>query len=535
MRKQILNFLAFMVVGLALINCANRGTPNGGERDRTPPVITRTSPENYSTDFDAKEIRIYFDEYIKITNLQKNLIISPPMDPQPEITPLGSASKFITIKIYDTLSPNTTYAFNFGESIVDNNEDNPYPFYRYVFSTGDYIDSLSVGGSVRDALSRNPDEFVTVMLYEIDSTFTDSVIYQRKPNYVTNTSDSTSTFNIQNVKEGKYLMVALKDENNDYIFQQKTDKIGFVADEVELPTDTTFTIELFKELIDYKALSPRQIGGQKIAFGYEGSYEEMKIEILENIPDDFENRVIKAKDKDSLYYFFKPKLEADSLIFVVRHPKSVDSFVVRRKDQFKDSLKLSNIQTGVIGLDQPFEIEGNVPLVNFNKDFATLLDKDSVVVDFETKLDTLKNRYQISFKKKEDNNYQMRLLPGAITDFFGNVNDTLNYALNTRTADDYGNLRLTIQNAVYPIIVQLVDAQETVAMEKYATESGFVEFNNINPSKYFIRVINDTNGNGIYDPGNYLSKRQSEKVTYYPSELDVRASWYYTEQFTMKQ
>src|SRR5690606_24427637 len=120
-------------------NCANRGTPSGGEKDMVPPKILRSLPENYSTNFNATEVKIYFDEYIKIKNLQKQLIVSPPMDPAPDIMPMGNASKYITIKINDTLRPNTTYSFNFGQSIVDNNEENPFPYFKYVFSTGSYI------------------------------------------------------------------------------------------------------------------------------------------------------------------------------------------------------------------------------------------------------------------------------------------------------------------------------------------------------------------------------------------------------------
>jgi len=116
MHKRLSNFIFIVVISLVISNCANRGTPSGGEKDITPPVIIKSEPENYSINFKTNEIKIYFDEYIKVKDLQKQLIISPPMDPEPEITPLGSASKYITIKITDKLLPNTTYAFNFGES-----------------------------------------------------------------------------------------------------------------------------------------------------------------------------------------------------------------------------------------------------------------------------------------------------------------------------------------------------------------------------------------------------------------------------------
>ena len=142
MGKKFANFGFLVLVSLILTHCANRGTTSGGDKDVTPPVVIKSVPENFSVNFDATEIKIYFDEYIKMKDLQRQLIISPPMDPEPEITPLGTASKFITIRISDTLLPHTTYAFNFGESIADNNEGNLFPYYKYVFSTGSYIDSL---------------------------------------------------------------------------------------------------------------------------------------------------------------------------------------------------------------------------------------------------------------------------------------------------------------------------------------------------------------------------------------------------------
>ena len=181
--------------------------------------------------------------------------------------------------INDTLEDNTTYAFNFGQSIVDNNEENPYDYYRYVFSTGDVIDSLSVKGVIVDAEKLKPDTFVSVMLYELDSTYTDSTVYKKKPKYITNTLDSLTTFSIDNIKEGQYKLIALKDNNGNFTFQQKNDKIGFYEGVVSVPTDTTYTLKLFKEELDFDVVRPKQIAGQKIAFGYEGDFQEMRIDI----------------------------------------------------------------------------------------------------------------------------------------------------------------------------------------------------------------------------------------------------------------
>ena len=280
MNRAWFKIIGVVIFCLLLTACANRGRPSGGPEDIEPPKITRVIPENYTTNFKGNEIRIYFDEFIKIKNLQKQLIISPPMDVEPTVTPLGSSSKYIKIIIKDTLEENTTYAFNFGQSIVDNNEENPYDYYRYVFSTGDEIDSLSVKGEIVDAEKLKPDNFVSVMLYELDSTYTDSTVFKQKPKYITNTLDSLTTFSIDNIREGTYKLIALKDENGNFTYQKKSDKIGFYEGVVTVPTDTLYTLKLFKEVLDFDAKRPRQVSGQKIAFGYEGDYEQMKIQFM---------------------------------------------------------------------------------------------------------------------------------------------------------------------------------------------------------------------------------------------------------------
>lgn len=133
--RRIYFLIVFLVVGFSVFmnSCAKRGTITGGLKDTIPPKIITSSPENYKTDFKETEIKIVFDELIKIKDISKQLIISPPMKTAPIIVPQGSASKFISIKIQDTLQENTTYSFNFGQSITDNNEGNPYSQFKYVF------------------------------------------------------------------------------------------------------------------------------------------------------------------------------------------------------------------------------------------------------------------------------------------------------------------------------------------------------------------------------------------------------------------
>lgn len=534
MSKSLVQNLLLFFLLVSIASCANRGTPSGGEKDIEPPQIIKSEPENFTTNFKEKEIRIYFNEYIKIKNLQKQLIISPPMEYQPDITPLGSASKYIRIKILDTLQPNTTYAFNFGQSIVDNNEENPYPYYRYVFSTGSYIDSLSVSGQILDAKERTTDKFVSVMLYEMDSTYTDSTIYKNKPKYITNTLDSVTTFKIDNIKAGKYKLIALKEENSNYTFQQKTDKIGFYDGVVTVPTDSLFTLKLFNENIDFKALRPKQDAGQKITFGYEGDYKGVQIELLDTTPEDFEQRITKDPKTDTLYYWYKPKLELDSTRFVVKNKIYLDTLKFRFKDSKQDSLQIKAIQSSTLHFNQDFQLQANIPFTKMDEQYISIMDKDSIDVPFTSTFQEIENIYTFKFDKNEANLYKIQMLPGTFEDFFGNANDTLSYSLKTNRKSDYGNIRVRLINVKYPLIVQLVDDKGLVAYEKYTTDSNSVDFNDLVPRQYYLRAIYDANGNEKYDPGNFLKQQQPERVSYAQDIDPVRANFDFIIDFILK-
>jgi len=527
--------LPFLVISI-IVGCASRGRPSGGEKDVTPPEIVKSIPENYSTNFKGNEIRIIFNEFIKIKDLQKQLIVSPPLDYQPDIRPLGSASKEVRIRIKDTLKPNATYAFNFGESIVDNNEENPYPYYRYVFSTGDTIDSLSVQGAVFDAENRRADDFISVMLYELDSTYTDSIVYKEKPKYITNTLDSLTTFSIENIKEGTYKLVAIKDENSNFKFEPKNDKIGFYEGVVNVPTDTVYNITLFKEELDFKAIRPIQIAEQRIAFPYEGDFEGTEITILNDTLKDFRYTITKDKETDSLYYWYRPKLELDSTFFMVKNKTYIDTLKYKFRKADKDSLQISPKKSGALRFYDVFTLEGTTPFVDIDTSKIVLMDKDSVKLSYKVQFDKLKNTYGFPIELQEEGRYNMELLPEAITDFYGKTNDTLNFKFSTRKKSDYGNIRVNLINAKLPLIVQLTDDKNVVQYERYAEDSPVVDFNDIEPKQYQLRAIFDTNGNGKFDSGNYLKKTQPERISHYPAleDTNLRANFDLIIEFILK-
>jgi uncharacterized protein (DUF2141 family) len=529
-------FLFFAIA--AVLQCARRGNPTGGPKDEDPPVLLRAEPENMTINFDAQEIRLYFDEYVKLEDVQEQLIVSPPLKYLPEISPQGGADKVVEIKFKDTLKENTTYTLNFGQSITDNNEGNPNSFLTYVFSTGDYIDSLTVLGVVKDAFNRKADEFISVMLYELDTAYTDSTVYQRPPNYITNTLDSAVIFTLKNLKEGKYALFGLKDEGKNNLFDQNLDKIAFIQDTVTLPTDSTYLLTLFKEIPNYSSSVPSYAAQNKIIFGYFGDGKDIEIDLLTDLPDTVRTKILKERDKDTLNFWFTP-FEMDSLIFTITNEnlKVIDTFTVKSRKVGIDSLTLNPNQRGSLGFNEPFYIDATTPLVAIDTLQMSMMKKDSTSVLFTVELDSVENKVDFDFDVEPNESYALTMLPGAITDFFGQANDTLSYNLSTKSLADYGNLRFTItaDSLAYPLIVQLTDEKGKTKREIYSPKPQVFEFNALEPSKYLVRIIFDANGNQKWDTGNYLGRIQPERVTYYPDVIEVRANWELEQTFIIPE
>ena len=523
-----------IVISVTIFSCAKKGRPSGGPKDITPPVMLKSIPDNYSINFTGQDIEIYFNEYVKLKDLTKQLIISPPLNITPLISPQGGASKSIKIKIFDTLKPNTTYSFNFGKSIVDNNEGNPFSFFKYVFSTGKNIDSLKFTGSIRDAISKTADDFVSVMLYEIDSTFTDSIVYNKAPRYITNTLDSTTNFKFENLKSGKYLLTALKEETDNYKFNQKTDKIAFNKEFINIPSDATPELILFKEIENYKVLKAKHERKNRIKFRYEGEATE-KIEIKLLSEAKVTSLITKEIDNDTLQYWFKSDMELDSLNFTMSYKKQIDSFTVRIRKKIKsDSLYFKSASSSLTLTDN-YKIIPSVPIIKIDDSKINILDKDSITVPFKTSVNELTSEINLIFSKSESQKYNIDILPNAFTDFFEKTNDSLNYRASTKATKEYGNFRVTLINTPKkPLIVQLVSNKGEVMYEKFGADEKVYSFSKITPSKYNLRVIFDENNNQIFDTGNYLRKTQPERVAYHPEEIEVRANWDVDEQFTLK-
>ena len=224
------------VIGIITLNiaCANIGTPDGGAYDETPPRIVRSTPRFGAVNSSARKIILEFDENIKLQNAAEKVIVSPPQTEQPEIDAQG---KRITIELQDTLIPGQTYTIDFADAIEDNNEGNPMGDYAFTFSTGDHIDTMQVSGYVLDASNLEPIKGIMVGLYSLpddsaSSTLPDSV-FRTKPFERISRTDSRGHFIIKGIANGRYKVFALKDQDQSFCFNQKSEMIGFNDDIVK--------------------------------------------------------------------------------------------------------------------------------------------------------------------------------------------------------------------------------------------------------------------------------------------------------------
>ena len=532
--------ILFTILSLAIISgCAKRGNPTGGPIDSLPPVLVNANPKLNTTNFESEEIRLTFDEFVKLDKVQDQLIISPPLEKNAyEIRPLTGVTKKVFLKFIDSLDINTTYTINFGNSIKDNNEGNPLTFFNYTFSTGETIDSLYVKGNISDAYNIETDEYVSIHLYRIDSTLNDSIIYIKQPTYVSNSLDSTS-YIFQNLKEGKYHIIAMKDVDNNYFFDPFYDKIGFIDSLITLPKDSIIDFKLFKEETELIWDRPHFINSEKIGFGYYGKLDLKKIEINSVIPDSIDYTYTKEEMSDTIYLWLSNN-SFDSLNFNLIEKDTTKLSTIkfdRKRDTLIDSLNVSAKTVNVIHLKESFKLSSNIPIKKIEDSLISVRDIDSILVPFVSSVNDNLDEIDIKFEVSPSDNYRILILPNAIKDIKGVSNDTLQFNLTSQSLEDYGNIYLdVIRNTQSKFILHLINQNGDIVREYDNVDQNITyNFEYIRPGEYSFRLIEDLNKNNIWDTGNYLQRVKPEPVYYFPSELEVRANWDLNETFDLNK
>jgi uncharacterized protein (DUF2141 family) len=536
--KSKLSYLYWGCFIVLLHSCAQVVSPGGGPKDIAPPRALKYMPDSASTNFKSKSIIIAFDEYIQLRDLQTQLIISPPLNKTPEVK-VKEKNVIVTIAQEDTLKANTTYVFSFGNSIVDNNEGNAKENFKYVFSTGEYIDSLSLTGKVQTAFNHKTEKNILVMLYK---NYTDSSIYKSKPDYFAKTKED-GTFILTNLSAGDYTILALKDVNSNYIFDDEQESIAFMDSLVNPLSNKKISLELFNEPPKKQFLKKYIYNSfGKITFYFNKKADSIRIEPL-NYSLKSEDAILDySTSKDTLTYWFR-NIEKDSLILQITNGyKVLDTIALKlipQEEEIKNKKKSLSLKvTDSPDKKQNYDLANNLP-IRFNHlidsvqmDETWTLRKDSLPENMILQLKNNINKNTLELKKdapywlRENAKYSLLIPPGKITDFFGLKNDSINIAFKTNEETFYGTLKLSISLPhLQHYIVQLLDEKENIIRENYIDKSTVIDYKYLSPKIYRLKIIDDVNSNKKWDSGNFSKKIQSEKVIYNAEPINVRSNW----------
>ena len=440
------------VFGITGSGCAQIGAPTGGPKDTLAPILISAVPKLLATSFTGNKVTLTFNEYINVVDVQKNVLVSP----YPKTFPvIDFKLKTVTIKLKDTLLENTTYAVNFGNAIVDNNEGNPFKDFTYVFSTGKTIDSLKFTGTVLMAETGKPDSTLQALLYRNGN---DSSVQQRKPDYIAKIN-ANGKFVFTNLSKGKYKVYALKDGDGGKTYNSKIESFAFAN------TDITVAAKTDSVLL----------------YAYEEEKEKKKIPVL---------AARTAADKKLKYTSTTNKAAPQEL---------------RKNLELRFNNTLKNFDTNKIVLSD----------TNFNK-----IEGIQYIIDSTRKIVSIKSKWSA------ENAYRLIINKDAVSDSANNIlakTDTINFS--TKKESDYGAilLRFTKLDPTLHPVIQFLKSDEIVRSIPVTSKVWSDKL--FDPGEYELRILYDTNNNGIWDPGNYSKKIQPEKAITLDKKLTIKPNW----------
>ncbi len=510
-----------IIILLVLGACANPRPPSGGPKDTTPPRLDSLhSTPNLQTNFVPKEIKLRFDEWVVLQNPATQIITTPPLQFSPDVKLKGKTLLF-KFDEREKLKPNTTYVINFGKSIKDLNESNPFEGYNFIFSTGERLDEEKISGKVINAYSGVVEKDVYVMLY---SSGDDSIVYRRAPDYFSSTKNDGS-FLFEHLRRDSFQIVALRDKNKNFILDLPGEEFGFVPSLVY----TTDSLKPHVELLLYRPEYPFSIRStNQDTFGlysirYLGKIDELRIETEPET-----TLFINKKPTNTLQIYLSNPERAYS-IFCTQGDKvdtleyEVEKHLIKRKLQVEP--KLTSLVLSVV--NQHAEIRFNQPIKAIDASKCMLVDslasheirdiraEDSLLMDWVLQIpDSIQSVGNLLF------------LPGGIRNYYDSINlDTISLPYRVFEAEDLGNISIHIKK-LNPKHQYLLKLNGTIARQWVIPRDTVfrVELNAYFPGKYEITIIEDLNVNGRWDGGNYAKKLLPEPLMILP-EKELRAQW----------
>ena len=519
----------YILLVFLAVSCANRVTPTGGDKDVTPPKLLSAEPENGTVDFKAKEIRLEFDEYVQLNDLQAQLFVSPLTSSMPKVT---VGKKALVVEVPDSLEPNTTYTINFGKAIADVHESNPLEDFRYVFSTGSFIDSLTLSGEVRNAGDLEGAKGITVMVYRKTAVMDDSLPFKERPLYFSRTNDK-GIFRIFNMRAGEYQVYAVEDKNGNFKCDSPSDELfGFLPSSVTLPGDSIISMKVWQEYPEKARVTKMMKLNRRsaaVAFNKPGTdYRLMTINgVMVN-----DSAIRRSSLGDTLTWFAMNN--EDSMILLA----AVDTLVL-------DTARVSLLtEKGV--KESPLKnrwFTRNTPLQNGPSGKVVLqsahpLGKDSIFVLFQedsskaVKLplnvtDARLGLTELMYPWKETSTYTLKLIPEETKDIFGASADTT--VIRFKVPDEQSTASLSLKaeglQSGSSYLVQLLSEKSDIIKSWVITGDTTINCKYLQSVTARIKVINDRNADGRWTPGRYLTKQLPEPVWFHADPVTLRANW----------
>ena len=549
----------FILIALTisiLQGCANVGQLKGGPKDTKPPqIVKELSTPNLQTNFKKQPIILTFDEWVKLEDVFNQVVVSPPLNERPEVI-LKGKKLFIKFADDEVLRENATYTINFGDAIKDITEGNAAKSLRFVFSTGPVIDSLEVTARVVDAITGLPTEGVVLMLYD---NLSDTVVRKLKPFYFGKT-DKEGFTRIENVRAGTFKVFALKDLDLNYLFNQDSENIGFPDSTLTISSnnkdfikqDTTTRSDSLQRITDsiaaantslkIRLFEPRKslkINGRETdKYGVVKLIFNQEIKKSDVTFDDVKQNALTEISRDSLLIWYNQPDETPWNIYF-KGEKQTDTIRIRPRGKVdfmkRGRLAPLSITSQILKTPtKPVEIAFNYPIQNIdtnnNSQLIKLTDTSKNVIPLSIKMDSASKR-KLIFEApwKDGQQYQLTILPNALTDIYGFKNDSIISKINILNKKEFGNIILTIKqlDKGKSYICQVLSGTGLVEEEFFIDNVSSFEkrFENMRPDQYSFKIIEDLNKNRVWDTGDYDKKIQPERIYLQKSTEALRADW----------